>query len=55
LNGTVRENTYISYVETNNSGEVNGIVPVLNYVPRHEDVWGSGDLVPSINVGTRCK
>jgi hypothetical protein len=21
-------------------------VPVLNYAPRHEDVWGSGDIAP---------
>jgi len=29
-------------------------LPVLNYIPSHEDVWGSGGLTPSItNQGTR--
>jgi hypothetical protein len=30
------------------------IVPVLNYIPRHEEIWRSGDVTPHIlNLGTR--
>jgi len=28
--------------------------PLLNYAPRHEGMWGSGDIAPLIrNLGTR--
>jgi hypothetical protein len=30
------------------------VVPVLNWAPRHEDVWGTGGTVPRIiNLDTR--
>jgi hypothetical protein len=30
------------------------VVPVLNKVPFHEDIWGSGGIAPCIlNLGTR--
>jgi len=32
------------------------VVSVLNCVPCHEDVWGSGGMAPRIlNLGTRCR
>jgi hypothetical protein len=29
------------------------VVPALNEVPRHEDVWRSGGIAPQINLSTR--
>jgi hypothetical protein len=31
------------------------VVPVLNQVPRQEDVWGCGGMAPRINLGTRWR
>jgi len=31
------------------------IVPVVNRVARHEDVWGRIGVAPRINIGTRWK
>jgi hypothetical protein len=52
---TVNEEILIKFKTLTKSCYGKGkVLPVLNYIPHHEDIWGSGGIVPhSLNIGTR--
>jgi hypothetical protein len=51
ITGNVRSGKLLHDNEGNDK-----VVPLLNQLPRHEDVWGSGGIAPCvINHDIRCE